>query len=655
MKNNKIEKVINKGLEYLAGKQNQDGSFDSFVSWDEENFSKPIYRASIFPTCLVLSCINNLRSYEISKKVAQKSATFLLLQKSDFWSFNYWKRNSKEATSVPYPDDLDDTCCALAGLSGYDDSIINSDALALIIQVLTETEIREGGPYITWLVPKNAKKKWRDVDLAVNSNVGFFLSMFDVSLKSINNLIENAIEKKYYYSPYYVSQYSVVYFISRYYKGSSKKKIIEFLLNMKKNDASWGNPMDTALAISALMNFGFMGELEKSIAYLLSTQCAGAWKSLPFIVEEIKYSKKLYAGSAELTTAFCLEALSAYFKRESKKEAGDKQNKHVAMEFQKIQSNIENQLKKRFSLLSPVLEKTGNNIAGYILRKDKNVHIATTSCIFSRALKMDVCIKKEKELAELGLANLYGWIAYTVYDDFFDDEGDIKSLSLANVCLREMAMIFGKIFEQKKSFDLFERVMDDIDNANDWEVRNCRALVSGSKIIVPPKLPDYGDLAFLADRSMGHALGPIAILLEKYDKKSKEIKNLERFFRHYIIARQLNDDMHDWEDDFKRGQLSSVVVALIKKGKRRNMWKREIDLEKKLSALQELFWHEIVSEICESIIKQLELARKYANQLKIIINEEFFCQLIDPLQKMAEKTKKEQREMVDFLKAYAKK
>src|SRR4030095_7089120 len=102
-----------------------------------------------------------------------KIAKFLLLHKSEFWSWNYWQRNSHEAKELPYPDDLDVTFCALAALSHYDKKLISGDVFAYIVQLLTATEKKEGGPYRTWLVAKNAPAVWRDVDLAVNSNIAY--------------------------------------------------------------------------------------------------------------------------------------------------------------------------------------------------------------------------------------------------------------------------------------------------------------------------------------------------------------------------------------------------------------------------------------------------------------------------------------------------
>ena len=59
----------------------------------------------------------------------------MLSQKSEYWSWNYWKRDSEDAINFPYPDDLDDTFCALATLAHYDKRMITGDIFAHIVKL----------------------------------------------------------------------------------------------------------------------------------------------------------------------------------------------------------------------------------------------------------------------------------------------------------------------------------------------------------------------------------------------------------------------------------------------------------------------------------------------------------------------------------------
>ena len=70
--------------------------------------------------------------------------------------------------------------------------------------------------------------------------------------------------------------------------------------------------MDTALGCCTLMNIGYFGpELKKGIEYILRAQQGmGNWARWAFYYGGPK--KKAAWGSEELTTGFCIEALTRY-------------------------------------------------------------------------------------------------------------------------------------------------------------------------------------------------------------------------------------------------------------------------------------------------------------------------------------------------------
>src|SRR5476651_957181 len=208
----KTAKFISKGVKYLAVQQEKTGNFISLSSPDQENFTQALQFHSTFSTSLILSTLNTVEETLQVKKIKQKAAAFLLTQRTNHWSYNYWLRNSSEANSMPYPDDLDDTFCALAALHQYNPKIINGEAMAKIVQLLTHNEMTEGGPYITWLVTKKADKKWKDIDIAVNSNIAYFLDINEVHLPRLTAFIEKKVEDEELTSTYYPSIYPIIYF-----------------------------------------------------------------------------------------------------------------------------------------------------------------------------------------------------------------------------------------------------------------------------------------------------------------------------------------------------------------------------------------------------------------------------------------------------------
>lgn len=645
-----IENAISSGINYLGRKQKQDGSFSNRVS-TSKNFSTYEENQSAFPTSLILSSLNSLADTEETGKIKSRASEFILSQRSDFWSWNYWKRNSAESMKSPYPEDLDDTCCAVAALTAYDPSLVSAGAIAKVINLLTYSESKEGGPYFTWITPPEADKGWKDTDLAVNNNIAHFLSLQGVALPSIVSLTENAIVSEKYDSPYYYSEYSSIYFISRWYKGKKRSKVISYLIRKKLKDDSWGSPLETALAVNALINLGYQKEkLENSIGYILHSKKSDGWKEQPFVIEFIKKKQKHYAGSPELTTAFCLEALGKFSnvseEIKSKRKPEDSRQK-------KIRKRIIEMSDKRFSGFDSEIRERFSDIRKRILKGDKVNQVMLLPYYFQKSLGQKT---NENIAAELGIASLYGWMAYTIYDDFLDGEGNPKLLSLANICLRELTSIYSLNFASDEKFlNFFRNIMDRIDSANSWEASNCRVQIADSILTIPRKLPEYRNMERLADRSIGHALGAAAILyLQTGEAESADMKNLMSFFENYIIARQLNDDAHDWEGDLKRGQLSPAVVSVLKRYLKSNASKgsMELDLKKQIQQLQKIFWYDAIHEICDKAILHIKKAEADLKNIKAVKDRTVFEGMLKTVEKSAKEAIAEQKETLEFLGEY---
>ena len=473
-----------------------------------------------------------------------------------------------------------------------------------------------------------------------------------MSLDNINKLIEDAIDSSIYYSPYYPTPYSIIYFISRSYTGKKIPKIIDFLLSQRDADYKWNNPLDTALVISSLINFkARVNNLKNSIDYLLQKQNS-SWDAHPFYAGINPSGKadgtKYYAGCASLTTAFCLEALNKYNELKSKKVT--KQN--TKTQNNSIQAEVREQAEQNFCSLGSDINKLFKLRLKRAIKTDKEQPIILLPYLFLLMLGNEE--KEDSIVTKLGLANLYGWIAYAIYDDFLDNEGDAKLLPLANICLRELTIIFNNTLPLNLEFrSFFKQTMDEIDSANSWEVNNCRLKIKNKKLDLKNfdfNKTIYKNLDKLAERSMGHALGPIAILFNLgYKKDSDEIKNLILFFKHYIIARQLNDDAHDWEQDLKNGHITPVVEILLKQ------FGKSIDLKKNLQELQSMFWHETILDICDKILKNVETSRKALSNILIIKDNAPFEKFLTKVERAATDALYEREKTLKFLRAYEEK
>lgn len=653
-----ISQVINKGIDFLIKEQQKDGSFLVLLTPDHKGLQIGRNYQTVFSTCLILQSLNALAESPTLVEIKKKAVDFLLSQKSEYWTFNYWSRRAPEFKTIPYPEDLDDTASALTALFEYNPKIIDGEVLGKFVTILTSLEQQEGGPYRTWLVQSTVDKAWQDIDLAVNSNIAYFLALQEVDLPNLATLAEKAIETKNFSSPYYISPYSTIYFISRFYKGSKTQELIDFLWQKQDSSNKWDNPLDTALAILALLNLKTKPEkLISSIEYLLKSRANGSWEWQPLYIDK----GKTYAGSPALTTSFCLQALHKFqiitkAPTNLRASASKQDSKIDGTQEEDIYEKIILKAKNRFALLEPDLQNQAFNMLTKMIKGDKDKQIILLPYLFKTALGANAQNISEEMVIQLGLANLYGWTAYTIYDDFLDEEGNPPLLPMANVLLRDLTIIFNNILPPSSGFpQFFQKIMDKLDSANTWETSHCRIKATEGQIKMPGVLPDYGDYTILADRSLGHSLGSIAILFALgYKSDSDEVISLWSFFKYFLSARQLNDDAHDWQKDLEQGQINSAASALLAKWQEKTPAQNQqgANISNIIPDLQKLFWYEVIPGLCQTILKHTKLAQESLMSLSPITNPEVLTNLLKREIRSAQKALTERAQTLKFLKSY---
>lgn len=599
----KINKTMNNYFQYLINHQQEDGSF-----LDSKGTK------SVLSTALILSCLNNLKETVELKEIKQKAANFLLSQKDNDWLFS---------------ENIGADFCALSALMKYNPEIIDGRAIAKILMVLTSVETKEGGPYYSYF-GKEKERTPKRVDLGVNSEVAYFLSLQNVELPELNNLIEAAIESGDFKSEFWTSDYPVIYLISKFYKGGKKQKMIDFILS-REESGKWEDPLNTALAASSLLNLNYPVEkLEK----------------------EMNYLKNCDIGSFTLDIAFYLETLDRVDSAgRAEKPAFDR--KFTADE-EKIYNLIIKIAQQRFSSLSGKIKDYAMEEIKKVIKGNPDKQMTFMSYYFKKALgKKGERISTEM-VAKLGLANIFFWTAFIIYDDFIDEEGDPKIISTANLYARDFTTLFNTLFSPKSDFNrFFRKLMDKLDEANTWEAVNCRAKVNGTKIEIPQNIPDYGNYEVAYQPASAHILGPVEMLFYLgYKENSPEVQNLISYFKNYLIAMQLNDDMHDWEEDLRRGHLSTVVVMLLKDYKEAKPDKREIDMEKDLAELQKIFWFKTIVKAAEITVQHTEKSRQALESMTILEDLSPLERFIEITEGAAKKALREQKATSDFLKTY---
>jgi len=625
-----VESLIEFYLESLVANLKGRNSFYSLSS------SSPQFDANVFEFSTVFSnaiILQNLMSSKLeSNKITETLNIFLRKQKNNQLSFNYWSKKSPEYKKIPYPDDLDDTFCSLSALSMYDRYYLSGKDMRKITDLLVHQEAKLGGPYFTWIVGEN-DIEWKDIDLAVNSNIAYFLSLYDIDLPNITEFIEKAINSDKLQSKYYPLSTPIAYFISKWYQGSEKSSLILFL--EKKYESVEATFLDKLLVSIALLNYNL-----KEHPYIsntlnqLSCEPLSAQMPYPFYrgVNPLNDGKKYYSGSQSLTTSFALEFLTLYQKLAGTNIEHKENNVNQLIH---INEKIFKKVSKELITAKGEIKYEGLKRLK-IMSKNPDMHLITAiPYITYKSIKTNKVID-ERILEKLSTATLYGWLAYDIYDDFFDNQGKPAELSVANFSLRKLTEIFTSTFLPQKFHDFFHKIMNDVDNANAEECKGPQVNITNNMLSINAALVKKAkDLKSIYEKSIGHVLAVVAVysLVDKLPNH-KNTKKIINFFKHYLTARQIIDDMHDWEEDLRMGKLNSCTSRMIIHAFDNKQ------LELSVEELRLLFWEVTVAEMCEKVNNHIDLAHKYAGP---------FSKILDPLKQVITTTLREQENAFQFL------
>lgn len=308
---------------------------------------------------------------------------------------------------------------------------------------------------------------------------------------------------------------------------------------------------------------------------------------------------------------------------------------------------IYRQVKDQFSHFDKDLEQQGLSFLMRLQKADKNHEITLFPRIFYRSLS---CPFSFPPLAFLGEANVYTWIAYTIYDHLLDGQSNAVYLPIANVAMRLALSRYHTIFPFNHSFhQKVSTTFDAIDAANAWEVSHARCEQNGDSLIIPP-LPVYGRHEILADRSFAHALGPLAVATLATSNNGA-LQFIEKGLRHYLIARQLNDDLHDWQQDIRNGQLSAVVSSILRQAK---VKPGAYPTDTLIKRMQSHFWNHSMDIAAQAIIRHADLSHKYFQKSGIIKEKSELSNLVRRLKTIALTSQKEHERFKSFATTYRK-
>lgn len=322
---------------------------------------------------------------------------------------------------------------------------------------------------------------------------------------------------------------------------------------------------------------------------------------------------------------------------------------------QRIMDMIRKKFDDRFSNFSPALRERAKSAIEKTIRSNRDKQMSLMAYYTKVSLGKSGEGIPDELVADIGLANIFFWTAFIIYDDFWDrdEAADPRLLPIANIFARHYIDFFIALPDDKEFRPFFHDLMDKLDGSNAWEVENCRAKVEGNIFHIPTTLPDFGDYENKYRPASGHILSSVAILTQfGKELKTEDWGNIISYFKHYLVAMQLNDDAHDWEEDLQRGHLSTVVTLLLGDLKKSGWKKPMIDLGTDLPEIRKIFWFTTMPQYVKIVLSQTDTSRKALRSISIIEEPALLERIITTTENVARQAERESVDSEALLKEY---
>lgn len=217
-----------------------------------------------------------------------------------------WRFFGRSAENPPL--DFDDSCCALVALHQAGLPTDNK-----LLHFLGKAQFASGG-YGTWLLPRLNSEA--ELDVVVNANILLYLASTGQPTAALARfLVEMVIQRGFRrLSSFALSEAPSFYALARAYRHGPAPELAPLLPALadavrkhQRADGSFGDELETALSLTALLDVGQLGSrLDATADWLRVRQRSdGSWPARVFFCD----FAPTYYGSAELTTALCAEAL----------------------------------------------------------------------------------------------------------------------------------------------------------------------------------------------------------------------------------------------------------------------------------------------------------------------------------------------------------
>lgn len=396
--------------------------------------------------------------------------------------------------------------------------------------------------------------------------------------------------------------------------------------------------------------------LNLSIAYFLALQDIHLPKLDEFLEKELSGAKEPFKSEVDDVTVASL--INKYRALIGKIDSNVPAKEPIVYDEneQRIMGMIREKFNRRFATFSPELRQRASTAIEKTIRSNRDKQMSLMAYYTKIALGKNGSNIPDELVADIGLANVFFWTAFIIYDDFWDQDeaADPRLLPIANIFARHYIDFFVGLSEDQEFRSFFHDLMDKLDGSNAWEVENCRARVEKNIFYIPSKLPDFGDYEIKYRPASGHILSTVAILTKFGEGlKTADWGNIVSYFKHYLIAMQLNDDAHDWEEDMQRGHLSTIVTLLLT-DLRKNGWEKQtIDLNTDLPEIRKTFWFVTMPQYVKIVLSQTEASRKALHSISIVEQPELLERIITATENVARQAETESADSEALLKQYS--
>lgn len=532
-----------------------------------------------------------------------------------------------------FSEDVFTQFLCLSAVTKYRPDAADGALFSEVAKDLIALESRPGGPYL-----QNG-----EADPGTNAAINLFLQRQGIALSGLQSFLRACIESGQCRSKFVTDPF-LTFLLASVCPEEHRQACMTMLLQKREAFARQGI-VPTCWLVLSLARLGCPSVmLQKTFPAL----------PMPEMVCEEASPLKDEQGKTSAEALNRLAALCAHHFVSFREEAATGAESRAVAEEREMYARILSVAKERFAALGEELREIALAEIESTMQGNVDKQMAFMPFFTRQALGENGDVFSDRFIAELGLANVYFWTGFIIYDNFWDEDEEAKpsSLPAANLYTRELVTYFHRILPDAADFHrYFNELMDRLDAANAWETVRCRAEVGDGVFVVPASLPDFGNYERKYQPASAHVLGSVAMLRTMgFAMNSPEMKNLISYFENYLIPMQINDDLHDWEEDLNRGHVSTVLAMLLEDMEARPG--DRIHLQEDLERVQAVFWNKTLPRACARMEPFLRRSRASLQSISCFRNAAPLEQYIVRIEKSMEEALREHRLSHEFLEAF---